>query len=144
MVGRQFNDEQLVVAHNVKKIIQREFDLLKKEVSLLSKEIPQGPFNPQKLRADIQKSFSRVLASGVRKIEINAYPEQEVRISMNTEKMAQMNISIDHILNAVKSNNANIPGGAVKLGDKSFGIKTSGSYKNLDEIRNTVVNSYQG
>ncbi len=92
----------------------------------------------EKLEKELKKE------SGVKKVEIIAYPEQEVRISIDIEKMAQMNISTDQIINAVKSNNANIPGGAIKLDDKSFNIKTSGSYNNLDEIRNTVVNSYQG
>ena len=92
----------------------------------------------EKLEKELKKE------SGVKKVEIVAYPEQEVRISLNLEKMAQMNISLDHIINAIKSNNANIPGGSIKLDDKSFSIKTSGSYNNLDEIRNTVVNSYQG
>ena len=92
----------------------------------------------EKLEKELKKE------SGVKKVEILAYPEQEVRISLDIEKMAQMNISLDNIINAVKSNNANIPGGSIKLDDKSFSIKTSGSYNNLDEIRNTVVNSYQG
>ena len=92
----------------------------------------------EKLEKELKKE------SGVKKVEIMAYPEQEVRISIDIEKMAQMNISLDHITNAIKSNNENIPGGAIKIDDKSFNIKTSGSYNNLDEIRNTVVNSYQG
>ena len=92
----------------------------------------------EKLEKELKKE------SGVKKVEILAYPEQEVRVSLNIEKMAQMNISLDHIVNAIKSNNANIPGGAIKLDDKSFSVNTSGSYNNLEEILNTVVNSYQG
>ena len=68
------------------------------------------------------------MVNGVKKIEIVACPEQEVRISLDMEKMALMNITIDHVMNAIISNNANIPGGSVKLSGKSFGIKTSGSY----------------
>ncbi|MCK4662631.1 MAG: efflux RND transporter permease subunit [Bacteroidales bacterium] len=92
----------------------------------------------EKFKTEINK------VSGIRKVEIIACPEQEIRISLDVEKMAQMNISIDNVANAIKSNNANIPGGSIDLANKSFGIKTSGSYNNLDEIRNTVVNSYQG
>ena len=71
-------------------------------------------------------------------------PEQEIRISLDFEKMAQMNIGIDQVSNAIKSNNANIPGGAIKMGKKSFGIKTSGPYSSLTEIENTVISSYMG
>ena len=73
-----------------------------------------------------------------------ACPEQKVRVALDMEKMSLMNITIDLVMNAVVSNNANIPGGAIKISDKSFGIKTSGAYQNLEEIKNTVVNSYEG
>ncbi|UCG27454.1 MAG: efflux RND transporter permease subunit [Bacteroidales bacterium] len=82
--------------------------------------------------------------AGVKRVEILAVPAQEIRISLDIEKMAGMNISITQVAQAIQSNNANIPGGSVKLDGKSFGIKTSGSYKNLEELRNTVVHSYLG
>ncbi len=81
---------------------------------------------------------------GVRKVEIEAYPEQEVRIAIDPLKMSQMNISLEDLERAVQSNNANIPGGALKVSDRVFNIKTSGAYDNLGEIRNTVVGAYQG
>ncbi len=92
----------------------------------------------ERLKKDIGKVY------GVRKVEIMAYPEQEVRVSLDMEKMAQMNISLNNVNNVIKGNNANIPGGSLNLGPKSFNIKTSGSYSDLDEIRNTVVGSYMG
>ncbi len=91
-----------------------------------------------RLKVEIEK------ISGVRKVELHAFPEREIRIVLDIEKMAQMNISIDQVAMAIQSNNANIPGGNIKLGDKSFAVKTSGSYRSPDEIRNTVVSSYQG
>ena len=81
---------------------------------------------------------------GVRKVEIDAFAEQEVRIALNPIKMEQMGITLDDVERAVQSNNANIPGGAVKVSNKLFNIKTSGAYKDLEEIRNTVVGAYQG
>lgn len=81
---------------------------------------------------------------GVKKVEIEAYPEQEVRIALNPVLMTEMNISLDDIERAIQSNNANIPGGAVKVSNRLFNIKTSGAYDDLREIKNTVVGSYQG
>lgn len=81
---------------------------------------------------------------GVRKVEIQGFPEREVRISLNLEKMALLNISLDQVSNAIQSNNANIPGGNLSLEGRNFGVKTSGLYNNLDEIKQTVVHSYQG
>src|SRR5690606_31088104 len=39
---------------------------------------------------------------------------------------------------------ANIPGGSVVAGSKSFSVKTSGNYTSLDEIKNTIIYSANG
>ncbi len=81
---------------------------------------------------------------GVRKVEIDAYPEQEVRVALEPVKMSQMNIALDDVEAAIRSSNANIPGGAIKVSNKLFNIKTSGAYENLNQIRNTVVGAFEG
>ncbi len=81
---------------------------------------------------------------GIKSIEIFAVPEKQVKIAMLTDKMVNMGITTDKIINAIDANNQNIPGGELKVGRKSFNIKTSGSYQDLNEIRNTVVGSVQG
>ncbi|MBN3034978.1 MAG: efflux RND transporter permease subunit [Bacteroidales bacterium] len=91
-----------------------------------------------RLKKDIEKVY------GVRKAEVLAYPEQEVRISIDMEKMAAMNITHDHIVRAITSNNANIPGGSVKISGKTFNVKTSGSFNDLGQIENTVVSAWNG
>jgi len=71
-------------------------------------------------------------------------PEQEIHINLDFEKMAMVNTSIDNIKRSVETSNANIPGGDLKLGPVSLSVKSSGSFQDLEEIRNCVVNSYQG
>jgi len=90
----------------------------------------------------LKREIERI--KGVKKVNLLAYPKQEVRIALDFEKMAAMNISIDMVANAIKSNNANIPGGNINIGSKNFGVISSGPYKDIEEIKNTVVNSYQG
>ncbi len=90
----------------------------------------------------LKKEIEKV--SGIRRVELHAFPDREIRVSLDVEKMAQMNISINQVAGAVQSNNANIPGGNVDLGNRFFVIKSSGSYKNIEEIRNTIVNAYNG
>jgi multidrug efflux pump subunit AcrB len=90
----------------------------------------------------VKRTIEKV--DGVRKVEIDAYPEQEVRIALDPVKMNHMNVSLDQIEQAIQSNNANIPGGALKVSNKLFNIKTSGAYDDLEQIRNTVVGSYEG
>jgi len=110
------------------------------QIALTSETASYGAMQEQaeRLENDLEK------IDGIRKIEIVAYPEQEVRVALNPVKMTEMNISLEDVEQAIQSSNANIPGGALKVSNKLFNIKTSGSYETLEEIANTVVGSYEG
>ena len=82
--------------------------------------------------------------TSLKNVEIFGLPQQLIKIDLELDRMASMNISSDMVLNAIKSEAANIPGGSIVENSKSFNIKTSGNYNNIDEIKNTVVFSYQG
>ncbi len=90
----------------------------------------------------LKKKMEKV--PGVKLVEILAVPEEELRVSLDLEKMSRMNISVEQVSRTIQSNNANIPGGSIEIGQRDFSIRTSGSYRNLDEIRRTVVSSYMG
>jgi multidrug efflux pump subunit AcrB len=80
----------------------------------------------------------------LKNVEIQGLPEQIVRIELRLEKIAQMHIPLDAITGSLQSEMANIPGGSIVAGSKSFSIKTSGNYKGLEEIKNTIVYSANG
>lgn len=77
--------------------------------------------------------------SGIQKIEQWASPEQQVRVSIDMEKSAQLHVPLSRIMQSIQINNANIPGGNIDLNNRRFNIQTSGSYKSLDEIKSTIV-----
>lgn len=82
--------------------------------------------------------------SKLKNVEVQGLPEQIVRIELRLEKIAQMHIPLDAITGSLQSEMANIPGGSVEAGSKSFSIKTSGNYTSLDEIKNTIVYAANG
>ena len=101
------------------------------------------PYRVLRLKAEkIQDAVKKLPA--IRKVELLAAPEQEIIVELDMEKMGALNLGIDRLAKAIKSNNANIPGGAVKLGKRSFGVKTSGAYTDLDQIAATVVHAHKG
>jgi multidrug efflux pump subunit AcrB len=73
-----------------------------------------------------------------------AFPQQQVRVSLQLEKLAQYGIPLNKVLGAIQSENVNIPGGSIEMGEKKFNIKTSGDYKSVEEIRNTIVSNVNG
>jgi multidrug efflux pump subunit AcrB len=81
---------------------------------------------------------------GVRTAETWAFPARELRVEVDLKRMAELGISASRVIDALQSENANIPAGLVDLGKRSFALKTSGSYTNLDEVRDTVVSAVDG
>lgn len=79
--------------------------------------------------------------NGIKDVEIHAVPARQVRIDVNTDRLARFNIPLKQLLSIIQSENRNIPAGAIEIGNKRLNVKTSGSYESLEEIRNTVVNS---
>jgi multidrug efflux pump subunit AcrB len=80
-------------------------------------------------------------APGVRRAETWAYPEPEVRIAIDLERLAAARVSLGQVIAAVQGENASIPGGAVDVGLRRYNLKTSGSYESLEEIGDTVVSA---
>jgi len=92
----------------------------------------------EKLKDELEK------VAGVKKVKMLAYPEQELRIALDFERMAKMNISLQTVFNAIGSSNANIPGGSINIGDKKLNVQTSGSYEDIEEIKNTIIDAREG
>lgn len=89
----------------------------------------------------LKKALEKIY--GVKKVKIWAIPAQEVRVSLDLEKMSQKHISMNQVMGAIESSNTNIPGGNIDVGSRRFNIRTSGSYESLDEIRDTIVHSFR-
>ncbi|MEM8568040.1 MAG: efflux RND transporter permease subunit [Bacteroidota bacterium] len=75
----------------------------------------------------------------VKSSEIEANPVEEIRISVDFQKMAQLNIPLSQVLGVLRGNNANIPGGDIASGGLTFNIQSTGGYDNLTSIRNTAL-----
>ncbi len=108
------------------------------QLALISESIPYSELQYEGER--LEKMFESV--SGVKESEVVAYPEQEVRISVDPEKIANMNIPLSRIIQSVQSENQNIPAGNIDIGAGRFNLKTSGSYETLEDLKNSVITAY--
>jgi len=110
------------------------------QVALISENASRAKlkFHAEALKDELEK------ISKLKNVEVQGLPEQIVRIELRLEKIAQMHIPLEAITGSLQSEMANIPGGSVEAGSKSFSIKTSGNYTSLDEIKNTIVYAANG
>ncbi len=110
------------------------------QVGLISENAPREKmkYYAEKLQDELEK------LSQLKKVEIHGLPEQQVRIELDFEKMAKSHIPLAAIMGSLQSEIANIPGGSIDAGNKTFNIKTSGNYQSIDEIKNTIVSTGNG
>ncbi len=81
---------------------------------------------------------------GIRRADRWAYPKPEVRVAVDLERLSAAGVTLGQVMEAIKSENASIPGGAVDAGLRRFNLKTSGRYASLEEIADTVISARDG
>ncbi len=127
-----------ILSIDVEKISPSDVNVL--QLSLVSENASRESL--KKHAEQLQDELEKINA--LKNVEISGLPEQIIRVDLRLEKIGQMKIPLNAIIGAIQSEITNIPGGTVEAGKKSFNIKTSGNYKSLEEIENTVVFSAQG
>lgn len=110
------------------------------QVALLSETAPYSQLEEwsKKLKERLEKIKT------LKNVDNWAFPQQQVRVSLNLEKLSQNHIPLNAVLQAIQRENVNIPAGSVEMGTRKFNVKTSGDYKSVDEIKNTIVTGTGG
>jgi multidrug efflux pump subunit AcrB len=107
------------------------------QMALVSENAPREQL--KKYAGSLQDELEKIKT--LQKVEISGLPKQIVRVELQLDKLAQMHIPLNAVIAGIQSEIANIPGGTVYAGSKTFNIKTSGNYKSVAEIENTIVYS---
>ncbi|WP_373399968.1 efflux RND transporter permease subunit [Algoriphagus halophilus] len=122
----------------IRKVRPSDVNIL--QLALISENASREQLKSQaeQLQDDLEK------ITALKKVEIHGLPDPIVRIDLRLDKISEMNIPINVILGSIQSEIANIPGGTVEAGSKSFNVRTSGNYSSTDEIAETIVYSING
>jgi len=93
--------------------------------------------------ADILKTRLEKITD-LKEVKYAGIPEQEIRIDMQLDKLAQLKIPLNLVIGSLQSEAADIPGGSINLDSKIFNVKTSGKFKNVEDVANTVIYNANG
>src|SRR4051812_41122463 len=106
----------------------------------------QGDFDPVTLRElaenDLSPRFERV--DGVAAVTVNGGLRRQIHVELSKEKVTALNLSVNQVVQTLKSENQNTPLGEIYQGDSSFLVRSQGQFQSLDDIRNLVVMTRQG
>jgi len=93
--------------------------------------------------ADILKTRLEKITN-LKEVKYSGMPEQEIRIDVQLDKLAQLKIPLNIVVGSLQSEAADIPGGSINLDSKIFNVKTSGKFKNIDDVANTIIYNANG
>ena len=110
------------------------------QLALVSENAPSELL--RKKAEDLQDELEKIPA--LKNVEIHGLAEQHIRVDLHPEKMASMNIPVTVVMGAIQSELSSIPGGSIEAGSKSFNVKISGTLRSVDDIRHTIIYSYNG
>jgi HAE1 family hydrophobic/amphiphilic exporter-1 len=106
----------------------------------------KGDFDPVALRELAEHSLSQRLerVAGVAAVTVGGGLRRQVHINLSKEKITALNLSVDRIINLLRTENQNIPAGEVSEGDSTYLVRSQGQFTSLDDIRNLVVLTKDG
>lgn len=148
---------------------ERKYDQVLREITGLRPELPQAlqrlnvdrnensdltvfqlalvaPATPYAQLDDIAKRFENALArvSGVKNTERWAAPPREMQVTLDLGKLAARHLTPAQVLNALGSDNLQIPGGSVDVGTRRYNVATPGRYRSADDVMRTVIGGGNG
>lgn len=80
---------------------------------------------------------------GVASAQVFSMDTREIWVDIDKTALESLNVSLDQILFALRMENLNLPAGRVVERHSEFLLRTLGEFKNLDDIRNTIIGSTQ-
>jgi len=115
------------------------------DVKILQVALVSENASDKKLRDEADKLKTKIeKITNLKDVKYSGIPEQEIRVDLNLEKLAQLRIPLNVVMGSLQSEAADIPGGSIDMDTKVFNVKTSGKFKNADDVANTVVYNANG
>ena len=76
---------------------------------------------------------------GVASVTVNGGLRRQIHVELSKEKIQALDLSVDRVVNLLRTENQNIPLGEIYRGDMTYLVRSQGQFSNLDQIRDLVV-----
>jgi multidrug efflux pump subunit AcrB len=80
----------------------------------------------------------------VRQTKVWGLPKTQLQVSLDLGRLAVLKIPVSAVEAAIKARANDIPGGAIHAGERRFNLKTTGSYKTIEQLEDTIVSQADG
>ncbi len=115
-------------------------DLTVFQIALLAPSAPYSTVDDVAKR--MEDALERV--PGVKKVARWAAPPREMQVTLHIGRLARLGLTPAQLLNALESENTQIPGGSVDVGTRRYNIATNGRFKTAQDVERTVISGTNG
>ena len=143
---------------------------MRERVDMIKGYLPDGANSPNVMKIDINSMSSISVAitgtsgdlielkhiveekvvnrierqDGVASVSVSGGREKEISVVLNEERLRGYGISETTVAQILMAENATIPTGSVKQGDKVLNLRVSGEFMSLEDMRNLPFNTSKG
>jgi len=152
--GSDLNEASNELRERIDRIINRlpadadrprlfKFDVASFPIVILGVESDLDPIQTRLLiDSDIKNRLERV--PGVASMDALGGLSREIQVDLDFAKILALKIPFDQILKQIDAANLQLPAGSVEQAHQDILVRTSGQFKDLSELENTVVALRQG
>ncbi|WP_291157365.1 efflux RND transporter permease subunit [Gemmatimonas sp. UBA7669] len=115
-------------------------DLTVFQLALVAPQLPYAQLEDA-ARA-LEERVERI--AGVKRAERWAAPPRELQVTLDLGRMARFGITPAQVLQALGSDNTQIPGGSVDVGTRRYNVATQGRYRSVQDVQRSVVAGRDG
>ena len=76
---------------------------------------------------------------GVLEVNVTGGLEREVKVNADSDRLKYFNVSLNDIVNAIRSENQNIPGGGVDIGELNYLVRVPGEIQDPEILGNVII-----
>jgi HAE1 family hydrophobic/amphiphilic exporter-1 len=95
-------------------------------------------FAEERLKTDLEA------VEGTAAVKISGGLEDEIQITVDQDRLAAMDLSIEDVTNRLRAENVNLSGGELQQGNQRFLVRTLNEFTSVDEIANAIIASPNG
>jgi HAE1 family hydrophobic/amphiphilic exporter-1 len=94
--------------------------------------------------AELQVKRALEPVKGVAAVRVKGGLEEEIHILVDEEQLRRTGISIQQVIQRLGQENINVAGGTIQEGRIEYLVRTLNEYQDLEQIRETIVTSFEG
>ncbi len=115
-------------------------DLAVLQLALVAPVMPYAELDDIAQR--LEDGIARI--DGVKNAKRWAVPPREMQVTLDLGRLSKLNLTASSVLNALGSDNLQIPGGSVDVGTRRYNVATPGRYRDADDVLRTVIGGANG